>query len=199
MRGFFYGPVIALGLTLASSVVAQDLGKGLEAYNRGDYATALREWIPLAERGNRNAQFNLGRMHENGKGMPQNDAKAISWYGKAAEQGHELAQFNLGGIYRFSQSIPRDYTEAAHWYRKAAEQGNEGAQLMLGSMYYNGRGLPQDDVLAHMWFSLAAAQGSSLALKSRDIVAGRMTPGSISEAERLSRECRARDYKGCGS
>lgn len=198
MRVFFSVPVIALASFLTTHVVAQDFDKGVGAYDRSDYATALQEWVPLAERGDMNAQFNLGRMHENGKGVPQSDSEAINWYRKAAEQGHELAQFSLGGMYRFSQGVPRDYVEAAHWYLKAAAQGNDGAQLMLGSMYYHGRGVPQDDVLAYMWYSLAAAQGSNLAFESRDIVAGKLSTDALRKAERLTRECLTRSYKDCG-
>ncbi|MBO6561161.1 MAG: sel1 repeat family protein [Nisaea sp.] len=198
MRVFFSVSTIALALAFLAQVVAQDFDRGRQAYDRGDYPTALREWQPLAEQGDRDAQFSLGRMHENGKGVPQSDTEAINWYRKAAEQGHEQAQFNLGGIYRFSQGVPRDYAEAAHWYLKAAEQGNEGAQIMLGSMYYSGRGVPQDEVLAYMWYSLAAEQGSSLAFEGRDFVAGKMTTYALRKAERLYRDCLNRGYKGCG-
>ncbi len=62
--------------------------EGLAAYKRGDYATALRAWRPLAEQGFAPVQYNLGLMYENGRGVPQDDAEARRWYWKAAEQGH---------------------------------------------------------------------------------------------------------------
>ncbi len=52
----------------------------LAAYQRGDYATALREWRPLAEQGNAKAQYNLGFMYRYGLGVPQDDAAAWGWY-----------------------------------------------------------------------------------------------------------------------
>ena len=64
-----------------------DLQKGNDAYDRGDYATALREWRPLAEQGVALAQFNLGWMYDNGEGVPQNDKTAVKWYTLAADQG----------------------------------------------------------------------------------------------------------------
>jgi TPR repeat protein len=74
------------------------------------------------------------------------------------------------------------------WYRLAAEQGHAHAQGDLGVMYYKGWGVPKDYVLAYMWFILAAAQGDEEAVKLRDIVAGRMTPAQIAEAQRMAWE-----------
>ena len=66
------------------------------------------------------------------------------------------------------------------------------AQLNLGSMYGSGQGVPKDDVLAYMWWNLAAAGANpgahEKATKNREIVARKMTPTQIAEAQRLSRE-----------
>jgi len=64
-----------------------DFQKGLTAYDNGDYATALREWKPLAEQGYYNAQNNLGVMYDSGRGVPQDYKTAVKWYRLAAEQG----------------------------------------------------------------------------------------------------------------
>ena len=61
--------VAALAVILALPVAAQDFQKGFEAYQRGDYATALEEWRPLADQGDATAQNNLGVMYENGQGV----------------------------------------------------------------------------------------------------------------------------------
>ena len=82
--------------------------EGTAAYNRGDYATALREWRPLAEQGDANAQYNLGLMTYHGRGVPQDDAQAVRWYRKAAEQGDARAQFNLGSMFAYGRGVPRD-------------------------------------------------------------------------------------------
>ena len=72
-----------------------DLDKGKDAYSKKDYATALREWKPLAEQGDSRAQFNLGWFYHFGKGVPQNLSTALKWYRRAAEQGNVNAQKNL--------------------------------------------------------------------------------------------------------
>jgi TPR repeat protein len=71
---------------------SQDLQVGLDAWDRGDFATALREWTPLAEQGHASAQYNLGQMYREGEGVPQDDKTAAKWYTLAAEQGHVKAQ-----------------------------------------------------------------------------------------------------------
>ena len=72
-----------------------DFQKGMNAYERGDFTTALRKWKPLAEEGNARAQYWLGSMYKNGRGVPQDDKTALKWYRLSAEQGHALAQNNL--------------------------------------------------------------------------------------------------------
>ena len=71
---------LALLMTISSPVAAQDYEKGSAAYEAGDYATALQEWMPLAEAGDANAQFRLGFMHYLGKGVPKDYADAGKWY-----------------------------------------------------------------------------------------------------------------------
>ena len=81
----------------------------------------------------------------------------------------------------------QDYAKAAWWFRRAAERGKAKAQAKLGLAYEKGQGVPQNNMLAHMWLNLAALQGKEDAKSSRDIVAHKMTPAQIAEAERLAR------------
>ncbi len=79
--------VLCAGITLGLTVPAwAGVNEGVGAFNRGDYATALREYRPLAKQGNAIAQNNLGVMNDIGKGVPQDYAEAMKWYRKAAEQ-----------------------------------------------------------------------------------------------------------------
>ncbi len=143
---------LCAGFTLGLTAPAwAGFNEGVVAYKRGDYATALREWHPLAKQGDGGAQFMLGTMYAEGKGVPQDDAEALHWYRKAAEQGVAEAQFNLGVIYDRGRGVPQDYAEAVGWFRKAAEQGHAKAQLILGIMYGDGDGVPQDDAEAVKW------------------------------------------------
>ncbi len=85
-----------------------------------EYATAVREYRPLAERGHAKAQFGLGLMYGNGEGVPQDYAEALQWYRKAAAQGHATAQYNLGLMYGNGEGVPQDYVQAHMWYNLAA-------------------------------------------------------------------------------
>jgi len=174
-----------------------DFQKGMDAAQRGDYATALRELRPAAEQGNEHAQYLLGLMYRTGEGVPQDDKTAVKWYTLAAEQGDADAQYNLGNMYDNGRGVPQDYQTAVKWYTLAAEQGHAYAQGNLGSKYAFGEGILKDYVYAHMWGNIAAMNGSELGGKLRDDFEKKMTPSQIEEAQKLSRECVAKNYKGC--
>jgi len=106
---------------------AQDFYTGLAAALRGDYATALQEWRPLAEQGDASAQFNLGWMYDKGEGVPQDDREAVRWYRRAAEQGDAKAQNNLGVMYNNGEGVAQDYITAHVWFNIAAANGNTKA------------------------------------------------------------------------
>jgi TPR repeat protein len=174
--------VVAVFLT-GGAAVAGPVEDGTAAYSKGDYATALRLWKPLAEGGDASAQHNLALLYEDGKGVPQDYAEAAWWYRMAAEQGLAASEMNLGRLYQLGRGVPQDYAEAAKWWRQAAEQGNAKAQVGLGDRY--GRemcrvmaeipastkesihrclieqGVPQDYVEAVKWYRKAAEQGDA--------------------------------------
>jgi len=117
--------------------------------------------------------------------------------GPLAEQGDAVAQRDLGEMYAGGKGVPQDFAEAANWYRLAAEQGDADAQSFLGLMYDGGAGVPQDYVQAHMWLNLAATRYSAsevvkreIAVEAGDLVASKMTPVQIAEAQKLAREWR---------
>ena len=107
--------LIAFLMTFASAISAQDFQKGYEAARSGDFETALKEWKPLAERGNIVAQYNLGMMYRNGWGVSRYGNEAVRWYKLSAKQGYADAQFNLGVIYYEGRAVLQDYKEAAKW------------------------------------------------------------------------------------
>jgi hypothetical protein len=148
------------GVALANTAqIAFD--KGLAAYKKGDYSTALLEFRSAAEQGHLDAMYNLGFMYEKGRGTPQNFPEAVTWYRKAAEQGEPWSQVNLGLMYEEGRGVSQNYPEAVKWYRKAAEQGDSDAQSNLGFMYQNGWGTTQDYAEAVTWYRKAAEQGHS--------------------------------------
>jgi len=155
--------VFVLCLLVWSACAPEGFQAGVDAYNQGDYETAFKEWLPLAEQGEAEAQYNLGVLYDKGQGVPQDDTKAVRWYRLAAGQGNSAAQFNLGVMYANGQGVPQDDGEALRWYRLAAEQGKASAQNNLGVMYNFGQGVPQDDGEALRWYRLAAEQGKASA------------------------------------
>ena len=170
--GGFRGASRAMGVTMCRIISAMlllivvgcgtaDFVVGLEAYHRGDYATAMREFRPLAEQGDAAAQTVLGLMYANGEGIPEDYIQAAYWWRKAAEQGDATAQFNLGVMYANGKGVPEDAVQAVYWYRKAAEQGDATAQNNLGAMYADGEGVPEDAVQAVYWYRKAAEQGEA--------------------------------------
>jgi TPR repeat protein len=121
--------IVALALLLLTVCLATQIyaefEAGLEAYSRGDYTTALREWRPVAERGHADAQYHLGMLYDFRKGVPQDFAMAREWYEKAASQGHAGAQTNLGGLYEFGHGVTRNYVLAYMWYHLAAQSTDD--------------------------------------------------------------------------
>ncbi|KAF9158868.1 hypothetical protein DFQ26_007139 [Actinomortierella ambigua] len=121
--------------------------------------------IALANQGDADAQFELGRLCYSGEGgFLQDYVMSFEWYFKAAEHGQTQAQNNLGWMYQDGKGIAQDDVKAVEWYRLAAEQGDAKAQGNLGLMYEIGRGVAhQDDLKAVEWYRLAAEQGNSTA------------------------------------
>ena len=100
---------------------------GVSAYIAGDYATARRIWLPLARAGDKKAQYNLGVIHANGKGVAQNYTEAVKWWIKAAQQGHPGAQFSLGSSYYLGKGFSKNYLKAYMWLYLAKQQGHKKA------------------------------------------------------------------------
>jgi TPR repeat protein len=107
------------------------LGGGYQSYLKGDYQAAYEEWLPLAELGDAEAQYNLGVMHDEGAGIEQDLGRAADWYRKAAEQGFVDAQINLAMMYYHGQGFARNHAEAAKWFERAARQGDREAAAYL--------------------------------------------------------------------
>jgi TPR repeat protein/serine/threonine protein kinase len=124
------------------------------SYLPGGFGTA-------AAAGDPEAQIHLGRMYENGLGVPRDYRKAMKWYRKAAEQGNADGEVDLGHMYETSEGVAQDYTEAFKWYRKAAEQGSPWGENNLGWSYEEGHAVAQDHAEALRWFQKAADQGNA--------------------------------------
>lgn len=125
MRTLF---AVLLVAVLATHANAQNFKTGLDAYDRGDFKTALKEWQPLAKRGDARAQFNLGVIHFNAQSVPHDPIKAVEWYRAAADQGYGPAQTGLAFMYETGQGVLQNYIQAYKWLTLAAQNGVEGGE-----------------------------------------------------------------------
>ena len=137
------------------------LEEAATAYDRGDYETAFQLMRTLAKQGDAFAQFNLGVMYGQGRGVPQDKTEAMKWYRRAAERGDADAQFSLGTMYRLGRGVPQDGVLAYKWFSLAA-----------------------------LRFSASEKEYRDMAVENRDGVATKMTPAQIAEAKKLASEWR---------
>lgn len=114
-----YAVLLACAMVL-TAVSAQagggDFERAAAAHRQGDYQTAVKLWQPLAEKGQVDAQYNLGVMYYSGDGVKQDYAAAAKWFRMAAEQGDKQAQFYLGSMYLNGEGVKQSESEAQKWY-----------------------------------------------------------------------------------
>ena len=170
MRHIMRFAVCALAITLGpmGAALAQNapqggseadaFSAGARAALAGQYPDAFGHWQPLADAGDRDAQYNLGNLYDRGLGVPENDLAAIDWYGRAAQQGSVEAMVNLGMVYEAGRGVSRDMAQAVDWFRRAAEAGNSLAQYKLGEILSTGDGVAQDLQEAAQWYRRAVDQ-----------------------------------------
>lgn len=98
------------------------------SFDRADYATALKIWLPIAQSGDPEAQTYVGEIFEKGLGIVPDYQAAATWYRKAAEQGFSRAQINLGNLYEKGLGVDKDSVQALNWYRRASGVKNDDIQ-----------------------------------------------------------------------
>ncbi len=183
MNAFSRVCLAAMSLLLAATAWSGDYETGFEAYEVGDYGTALAEWQPLAEEGGANSQYGLGLLYGNGFGVAMDDALALRWYGLAAQQGHAGAQCNLGVIHMNGWGVPMNEIVASRMYLMAAEQGVTEAQIALGVIYAADYSPLYNKEEAYKWFSIADRLGDMNAAPKRDDLARKFTADEAIEAD----------------
>ena len=167
-----YAATALLALALFSAPAQADLVAGNAAYQAGDYTTALSELVPVAERGNVEAQAIVGRIYLDGKGVAKDRTLATKYLTAAARAGNPQAQCDLGEMYREGLGLPKDEAKALYWYRLAAEQGDNQAQYHAGLLLLDGRGGRKDVPQGLKLLTRAAENGNmTAALRLGDIYA----------------------------
>jgi len=178
-----YLVVVALGVMVAAPLSAQSVKAGIEEWQKADYAAAVAIWRPLAQRGDVDAQFNLGQAYRLGRGVPINLALAKSWFERAASKGHLDAQTTLG-LLLFQNG---DQADGLKWLKQAAESGEPRALLVYGTALYNGDAVTQDRLLGYAYVSKAAAQGLGPAKDTLSQLDELIAPADRQKALALSR------------
>ena len=171
--------------------------EGIVAYEAGDYEKAKDLLIILAEQDHSGSQFIIATMYNTGKGVKKDIDTAIRWYIQASNNGNASAAYMLASKYRYGDGVIQDYEQALKFYTIASSKKDVPSMDALASMYEFGLGVNQDPVKAHMWYNIAASKGSILGKEFRNIISKNMTKEQIDEAQKLARECVAKDYKGC--
>lgn len=143
-----------LALLCANPVLA-DVKAGVDAWSRGDYTSAIRQWQPAADKGDPDAQFNLAQAYKLGRGVSQDLGKAEQLYNKAAAQGHLQAADNLG-LLLFQRG---ERSRAMPYIRAASGRGDPRAHYVLGLALFNGDGVEKDWERAYALVNLAQQAG----------------------------------------
>jgi TPR repeat protein len=157
---FFVVTMLFLGLGATAQTVAA---------NRFD------DLVKKAEAGDAEAQFQLGRVYDEGDGIPQDDESAVKWYKKSAEQGNAKAENSLGIMYDIGQGVLQDKQEAARWFLKAADRCDPNGAYNLAIAYYNGDGVVSDAGFAFVWLLVAKQCGNSKMQSTMDRVSAEIT------------------------
>ena len=154
--------LMALALTAGAAPALADTKAGVDAWTRGDYDNAVKQWREPALKGDADAQFNLGQAYKLGRGVKTDLDVALSWYRKAAAQGHLQAADASGHLLHYQQKIP----EALPFLQASADRGDPRAQYLLATELFNGVHIEKDWVRAYALMTRASSSGMAPASRS---------------------------------
>lgn len=150
-------------MLLIGTANAAPLDDALRQYDSGQYESAAKQLTPLAEAGYAVAQEKLAVMYFYGRGVPEDEARALQWSRRSADQGNLDAMYFIGNMYVFGDQLPKSVPdpdqEAARWYFEAARRGHAEAEYGLGLLFLAGKGVVQDQEEAMKWIRSAAEHG----------------------------------------
>src|SRR5688500_12952982 len=153
---------MALLAAFAAAPALADVKAGVDAWSRGDYAAAVREWEGPAAAGDPDAMFNLGQAYRLGRGVVANPARAETLYAAAAAAGH-LQAADTYGLMLFQDGR----REAALPYiHDAARRGDPRSQYLLGIAHFNGDLVERDWTRAYALLPLASSDGLPQAISA---------------------------------
>jgi uncharacterized protein len=152
---------IALALALPSPALA-DVKAGVDAWTRGDYEAAVKQWRDPALKGDADAQFNLGQAYKMGRGVKADLNVALDWYRKAAAQGHLQAADSYGHLLHYQGKV----AESLSYLQASSDRGDPRAQYLLATELFNGVHIQKDWVRAYALMTRASSAGMTPASRS---------------------------------
>ncbi len=153
--------------TAKRNLWAENLSTVKSLNEKKDYVGLQKMLLPMAESGDKNAQYELSNLYFNGQGVPRDYSRSADWAEKSANSGHPGAQYMMGGFHLLGQGMTRDNERAMRWFRLAADQGHREAQFSLGMCYLRADSTPEDQATGLRWLEKGAdagSQGAQIAL-----------------------------------
>lgn len=194
-RNIFWASAIGAIIALSAPQLAlADVKVGIDAWEQGDFKTAVANWTIPAQSGDADAQFNLGQAYRFGRGVEMNLQVAENWYRRAARQGHIRAEDNLGLIL-FQK---KDYEHAFPILEKSASRGDARAQYVLGTALFNGDLINKDWTRAYALMLRASANGLGRATSQLTEMNKYVTPDVQSDAKILAQKLAQREQEPKG-
>ncbi|WP_430447884.1 MAG: tetratricopeptide repeat protein [Pseudomonas piscis] len=145
------------------------------------------------------AQALLGQILLDGRGIEQDQALALRWFGIAAQRGHLMARNMLGRCHEHGWGCPADPGVAAEHYRQAAAAGLDWGLYNYANLLATGRGVPQDHGRALACYRRAAQLGhvKSMNLLGRYLEEGLVCPADPQAArDWYRRSAEGGDFRG---
>ncbi len=159
------GPVSAAYILFpqGDSGLKADTKSAYDSYRAGDYAKALAAFKAEAARGDKDAQFAMGRLYEEGRAVAPSLEEAEGWYRKAMKSGHTEAQFNLAVVLL---RAPNRGKEGLEVLQQCAASGNSRALLEMGTLYVTGNGVEKNTAKGKAMLEQASAKGEATAFET---------------------------------
>jgi cell division septation protein DedD len=155
------GYALCLG-TLYTTPAFADVKAGVDAWSRGEYEAAVKEWRGPALKGDSDAQFNMGQAYKLGRGVKSDLSVALDWYRRAAQQGHLQAADSYGHLLHYQGKV----TDALPYLQASSERGEPRAQYLLATELFNGVHMQKDWVRAYALMTRASSSGMAAASRS---------------------------------
>lgn len=141
----------------------QRFAQGVAAYDAGNFSQAYEIWLPLAHHGDLAALFNIGLMLRDGRGIPEDQPRALVFFRQCAERNHLGCEVNLADMYYSGKGTEQDFKRAAGWLMVAARRGHYPSMYKLGGMFERGEGIAPNLEAARVLYVTAYEGGYQLA------------------------------------